>query len=636
MKTVTTIRLKGVSIENYRLVIANDCSQAVNYAALELQKYLKEITRYSLPITTEKGEYNLLFSVAKEQNIYDDGYAVGFEGADLLFRAYNDRGILYAAYAFLEKLGYRFFTQYASYRGAEVGDYLRAEEFLFDPSDKDLGEDFELKANPVIYYRDAFTGALSDEYYFPKFRMNAETWNRYVLPEQVGGAIRYAGASGHSFCELLPSKLYHEKHPEYYALINGKRRKNDTFSEGIEPQFCMTNEELPAVLLERVLDRLAKNPDGTIVSVAQNDNELYCQCEKCKASYDKYDKFGTLIRFVNKIAKPLKSLRPDIKLHTYAYAWTVSMNANDEIEDNIIVQLCPRICHNHSLYDENCVANRSARNTIKHLGKISKTLFIYDYRSCLKHAMLFLPDIKFMRENMRFYAENNVQGIYSEHNIFTHQQPVMEELRVYLFGKLAFDPYMSEEEFERHIDEFLEGFYGKGWRYMKEYIEYWQEVSSKTHIDSFRGESVDEDLEIVLDEKGNRAEGLLFDKRLIPEVVAHCHELFDRASELATENQKMRIELVRTAVIWYKLFHTMEEVMAKGTEEEKKAIVAENKDLCSRMRRYFIKYSNFIGMDATTDMFHDFVLPPSKWAHWSDGCVSGDGDRYRGMFNLQK
>ncbi len=625
--------LQGVDIAHYSIKISPDCSQAVNYAAIELQKYIKEITGYSLLVSDHSSEYNLILSKENKEDVYFDGYTISFEGNDLMFQAKNDRGVLYAVYAFLEYLGYRFFTQAASYRGIEFGDYLKAEEFLFDSTDKKLDEDFKLAANPVIYYRDAYTFAATEETQYPKFRLNAETWNRCVLPPKLGGALRFAGESGHSFNRLVPTKMYYKEHPEYYALRNGVRADNPTGGELDEPQLCLTNEELPSVVLERVLEMLPKYPNGSIVSISQNDNGLFCECEKCKESFEKYGKFGTIIRFINKVAKPLKKLYPNLYVHTYAYEDTSDVLKDVEIEDNVIVQLCPRICHNHSLYDKTCAVNCHVGGLIKDYGKKVKNLFIYDYRSCLQYSLLFFPDILYMRDNMRFYAENNVKGIYSEHNIFAQQQPVMEELRTYLFCKLAFNPYMSQEEFDRHINEFLQGFYGVGWKYLREYLEYWQEVCSKTHLDSFYGETVDDELRIVSDENEQHVGALLFDKALVTEVAKKCNELLDKAKELATSNQAIRIEIVRTSVIWYKLFHTMDEILENGTEEEKKVIIEENRDLCARMRRHQMKYTTYICMNATTDMYHDFSLSPSKW-NYAYKLATGKYN-YGGIFNLQ-
>ena len=45
-----------------------------------------------------------------------------------------------------------------------------------------------------------------------------------------------------------------------------------------------------------------------------------------------------------------------------------------------------------------------------------------------------------------------------------------ELLRGYLASRMMWDPFMSEEEFEEYLDEFLMIYYGEGWEYIKEYL----------------------------------------------------------------------------------------------------------------------------------------------------------------------
>ena len=55
---------------------------------------------------------------------------------------------------------------------------------------------------------------------------------------------------------------------------------------------------------------------------------------------------------------------------------------------------------------------------------------------------------------MRFLAEHGVKGIYPQGN---HQSVSGEfgELHCYLLAKLMQNPFMTEEEYQSHINEFL-------------------------------------------------------------------------------------------------------------------------------------------------------------------------------------
>lgn len=606
------IILAGKEISRYALKIGADCSLAENRAAAELQRYLKKLTGKSLPIVTEGTESVIVFCV-NEDDEYDDGFLVTAEDTGLRLESHNGRGIRYAVYAFLEYLGCRFFSQPFSFRGVERGDYMEAEERIPTEGEVRIEKNFRLERSPALYYRDAFTFAVTDEEWFVKFGLNAETWGLHRLGAESGGGHRFAGDSGHTFYRLLPQKEYYASHPEYYAETEGKRMKNPDGDPLHEPQPCLTNGELPGLVTEKLRGLLKSRGDAKFVSVSQNDNTLFCQCEACKKSYGKYGYFGTLLRFVNKVARALGREYPDVKIHTYAYGPTTDIDESVTAEDNVMVQFCPRPCHVHSLTDPRCRANAEIRKRLETLGKVCKNIFIYDYRSCLKYALLMLPDIHALRENMRCYAENHVKGIYSEMNIFSSMQPVMEELRAYLFSKLTWNPYMTEEEYEGHIDEFLEGFYGAGWRYVRKYLDYWESECAEAHVDSFHASQLDEAGEFLWDGTGKLIQAELFPKEKVREVTGKCLSLLDEAERRTDSRRRERVRILRAGVLWYKLFHTMKEVLEQGKEDEKAAAIEENRELCSLMRRYCMKYTTYIGMQPTTDMYRDFTLPPSEW-----------------------
>jgi len=71
---------------------------------------------------------------------------------------------------------------------------------------------------------------------------------------------------------------------------------------------------------------------------------------------------------------------------------------------------------------------------------------------------------------MKFFADHNVKGMLSQGN-YNGKGADLNELKVYLLSKLQWNPYMSEAEYRYHMQDFLEGYYGDGWRYIKEYID---------------------------------------------------------------------------------------------------------------------------------------------------------------------
>ena len=79
---------------------------------------------------------------------------------------------------------------------------------------------------------------------------------------------------------FLPTALFKD-HPEYFAMINGKRRVNRHGSAAAH--LCMTNPEVVKIVARNAVRFLKKEKKpAEIISISQNDGgKGFCQCEKC-------------------------------------------------------------------------------------------------------------------------------------------------------------------------------------------------------------------------------------------------------------------------------------------------------------------------------------------------------------------
>ena len=72
----------------------------------------------------------------------------------------------------------------------------------------------------------------------------------------------------HSFKRLVPAEHYFDEHPEYFSLVDGCRRRD-------ESQLCCTNPAVVDVVCATLKQRMVDHPDKTIFSLGQNDLRLY-------------------------------------------------------------------------------------------------------------------------------------------------------------------------------------------------------------------------------------------------------------------------------------------------------------------------------------------------------------------------
>lgn len=638
--------LNGTPIGQYAIRIPKGASEAVNFAGLELQRYVKQSTGDVLTLSSRKlgGPEIVLSKVGGKEptplagDIRFDGFAYSVIDGDLHIYAKEDRGVLYGVYNLLEKAGWRFISSESRQRGLEWGKYMLPVEVF-----RNEGKTFNLEIcdavdNPHFYYRDALSYPAFNEDWACKNRYNAETWGTREFGPQRGGGNGFSGRNGHTFGALISLKEFKDTHPEYFAEIDGKRILDNDPGGGADPciwtaQICMTNEEVIPIIVKKLCKWVEETGDREkkVVSVSQNDNRLFCQCEKCRKAYEERGGLGgVLCDFVNKIAEEFEKYHPDYMVHTFIY-WSTANTAidNGRFRHNVMPQYCIKPCMSHSFDDPNCVVNVRTTKMLKKLGSLTDNLMIWGYLSPLECVMAMLPNLDNFNRYMRTLADNNVKGIYSEMAMYNYQTPALEELRSYLYGKLMWNPYMSDEEYFAHMDDFLECYYGAGWKKVREYIDYWCKTCKYYHIDNHGPRSCDDNGNIICDENGKRLRFSFFPKELTEEVCEKCLALLDEGMKLSDPCGRKRIEILKTAPLWYEIYTLGKEKYAEGGAT-KKLWKDKYEYLLRRMRIFSMKYTAWQGMRDVQKMYGadvNYEFLPEDWDY--PGGIGTDN-----LFNL--
>ena len=235
---------------------------------------------------------------------------------------------------------------------------------------------------------------------------------------------------------------------------------------------CLTDPEIYATVLANVRAELEKNPNINIFSISQTDVEMWCQCPNCyKIAEEEGSLSGVWIRFLNKIAEDLEEDYPNLIIDTLAYKHTQTAPKITKPHKNVCIRLCSiNCCFTHAINDPNCTKNKKFCEDIIAWGKICENIHIWDYTTDFHYYISTFANLFTIRDNMRFFAENNVVSMFPQGNSqgFSGE---FGELRAYLLAKLMCDPYMSEEEYSNHMNEFLQAYYGAGWTHIREFID---------------------------------------------------------------------------------------------------------------------------------------------------------------------
>ena len=425
------------------------------------------------------------------------------------------RGTLYAALDFAERLGIRFLDSSVTVASKSCPwTKARAEplfanfpaSYAFTPSleyRQVLGFDFRMHP--------AFAEAL---------RNNDAS---IELGEMQGaGGVVYATPPGFvhtSYALLSDIKAGDVPPPDLFASHNEwfwPRRSRDP-NGTVYGQLCWSNASLVEFVKERVLRYLEAQPDATVISVSQNDNFNYCNSTEEQAIYEKEGALiGPLLNAVNEIADAVAEKFPGrrVAVDTLAYEWTrPTPTSSLQPRPNVIVRLCSIECNFGAPLSD--PSNSKFMTDITKWGKKSNRTWIWNYVTDFRAYSMPWPDYYTLGPNTRFYLDHGVRGIFQE-AAYQSYGADLAALKNYLMSKLLFDPQNANEA--AIIQEFLTLYYGQeAAPYFDKYMHLW--ADSVYDRSFYLGESVSES-----------------SAYLTPELLLESALLMEKAVETNTKN----------------------------------------------------------------------------------------------------
>ncbi len=493
---------------DYQIVVGMEAAPSEVYAASELQRFLKEISLVNIPIVSDQvpfsGKEILVgnnshlkhLDITTDWDVLgDEGYSIKTSGDCLILAGGKKRGTLYAVYGFLEDiLGCRWFTPDVSH----IPHLDRVEV-----------PELNLRKIPVLEYRAVGWAPANDPDWAARNHVNSGS----PLEDKHGGQLTILGG-GHNFQSLVPPSQYFEKHPEYFAEINGRR----TYQKA---QLCLTNREVIELVAGKVKEMLRANPDARLVGVGQDDWGGWCECPKCRAIDEAQESHsGTLIHFLNQVGELIEPEFPRVSIVSLAYQHTRTPPKDLRPRKNVIPWVCGiECCYSHPI--ETCEINRSFKADVEGWARLTDKFYIFDYTANFEHYIMPHPNLHVLQPNYQMFVRNHVGGIYASGN--TGKGSEMGELRGYLLARLLWDP---DCDVKRIMTEFLDAYYGKAAVPMAQYID-------------LMHDKVENDQIHCLIATGPRH------PHLSPEMIAKARTIFDEAERVA-ENEIVR-ERVRLA-----------------------------------------------------------------------------------------
>ena len=236
--------------------------------------------------------------------------------------------------------------------------------------------------------------------------------------------------------------------------MNGKR---------IIDQPCLSRPEVFEIAVARLREEMAAQPDKTIWSVSQNDNFSYCQCPEClKVIEEEGSPAGPIIRFVNRVA----ALFPDKTISTLAYQYSRPAPRLTRPAPNVEVMLCTI-----ELDRSRPIADAPVERVVRprHRGLepyLRPPLPLGLHGQFLPSRLALSRTCTSSSPTSGSSSTTASASISSRSN--TGPGHEFSELKSYLLARLLWNP---ETDADAVMREFLDGYYGKAGRFIRQYIK---------------------------------------------------------------------------------------------------------------------------------------------------------------------
>ncbi|MGD1091733.1 MAG: DUF4838 domain-containing protein [Bryobacteraceae bacterium] len=429
------------------ILLSPEASLSEKWAAEQLSVHLGQMTGVRLPvIISEKPSESPAILVGRSAAV--DKYRLDIPegeacllktvGENLIIAGGRQRGTMYGVFCFLEKMGCRWYT----------ADIARIPQIrtLSMPRINEI-------IHPAFEYREVFFTEAQGKEWSARNRLNGHF---HQLDETVGGKISYMPFA-HSFYELIPPGQYFETHPEYFALVSGKRRRENA-------QLCLTNADVVRIAIDRVQKWMTEHQDVSIVSVSQNDNAGWCECDPCRqvVRNEGGAVSGLLLHFVNQIARA----HPGTRIDTLAYQETADPPTMVKPLRNVQIRLCPiDACQAHSY--QTCIYNSPFKEQLSQWARITPNLVAWQYSINFSHFLLPFPNEPGLISDIQQFKRAGISGVFVEGAVSDGGGGENAELRAYLAARLLWNP---EVDVNAEIHGFLNAVYGPAaplmWRYL--------------------------------------------------------------------------------------------------------------------------------------------------------------------------
>ncbi len=426
--------------------------------AADLQQTFEKMTGVAVPICTDAKpvEGNRLLvgstrwsdavvSADERAALGKEGFVLRRRGVDLVLAGGGPYGVAYAASELLERLGARW------YLPGPLGEVIpKLEQIRFDRLDVREVPSFSMRwvGKDIAWNLRNRTNWINDASLPPAFR---------VLPGIY-----------HTQSRLIPHDKYGRTHPNFFALIKGKRSRD----KGCK--LCNVNPDLPAEIARRMDEILRDRPGTQLISLSPTDGQMWCECPACRALDEKdvpkdarYSRRQMVL--YNRVAAELAKSHPDQLMLVGAYNVYTWPPKDPQIKGhrNLAVIIChyEDYCLAHPVNDSTCRPNQRYLELIRAWQRHTPHVYFYEYYDKANWLDLPWPIVHTVAADIPFFKQIGIEGLYTQ---YTTANIWSNFLVHYVAARLLWD---HTTDVPALLEEFYAKFYGRAAGPMKAYHE---------------------------------------------------------------------------------------------------------------------------------------------------------------------
>lgn len=322
------------------IVVSAKAPEAERFAAQELGRYMRSITSQQFEVVNKSpGDHDKVeFLVGRQlaeaegisfsENLYGgDGFLLRRMGNRIIIAGIRPRGTLYGVYAFLEKLGCRWFAPNFEFYSPAKGERVpRISSPTIDQLDQISKPSFQYRPLNVEEGQTHTSGNLVQMVeWMAKVHLNLldvpvdyehwgrTKWDNYraaLLPElQKRDMLLEVG--GHGYQNFLPQEQYFAQHPDWFGMIDGKRTADPNVV------FSTANPQAMATFIENVRKYLRSHPEINIFNCLPPDMTHWSQAPEDVALGSPSDR---QMLVVNQLGAALRGEFPRLLIQFNAYS----------------------------------------------------------------------------------------------------------------------------------------------------------------------------------------------------------------------------------------------------------------------------------------------------------------------------